>query len=181
MMEFYFLCDTPGKIGVSLNHINFIRESQDEGSALIAHLGDMLLDWDLERVLDAIARLDLLVVSTSEDSVLLIAVVADVVCHILNESDRWYLEAVEHFNSLNNIDVAQPLWSRHNHCSCKVQFLTESKLDISCSWRKVDYEVVELSPVRLTDELSDQIRHHRASHHCSLTLGRKAIAHALDV
>jgi hypothetical protein len=167
-------------IGVGLNNRDGIREREDKRGTTIAHLCDLFLDGHLEGALNAVVCLYLGRVSFAEDSVLLVTLCALVIAHVLNERDSWYLEAIEHLDSLDHVDVAQSLRSCDDDSGREAQLLAQRELDVTCSWREVDDKVVQIAPVGLTYQLSHDLRNHWSSHDRSSTTTRKSIAHALD-
>jgi hypothetical protein len=97
--------------------------------------------------------------------VLLIALCALVIRHVFDDGNRRDFKLVKHLNTLDNIDIGQFLWGSHDDCCVKVNFLCKGKLDVTCTWREIDNEVVKLPPVSVPNHLGHQAGYDGASHY----------------
>lgn len=169
---------------IDLNEVCGLWECQNEGSALVTHCCDVLNDGNLKGVLNSEAILELLGVALPKDLVLLVTLATLEVAHILNDSDGRYFELIEHLDAFDYVYVRQLLGGRYYHSRFYVHFLAQSNLDISGTRWEIHYQVVQLAPVGVANQLIYEVRGYGASHNgCSVTLcgilSYETIAHSL--
>ena len=100
----------------------------------------------------------------TKDPILVAALPALIVGHILDYAQNTHPQILEHLDSLDHIDEGQPLRSGHDDCPVEVELLAETELDVASSRRHVHDQVVELAPVGLVEELRDDRRDNRSAH-----------------
>lgn len=101
--------------------------------------------------------LDLICVAISKDLVLLVAACALVIGHVGHECDGWDLEAVEHLDSFDHVNVAQSLWCGDDDSCGEVKLLAEGELNVTSAWWKIYDKVVKVPPSCLPNELDDEV------------------------
>jgi hypothetical protein len=88
-------------------------------------------------------------IPSSEDEIVVSALIALIIGHIFDYSQDSNPEILEHFDSLDDVDEGEALGA------VELQLLAETQLDVAGAWGHVDHEVVQLAPVRLIEELGD--------------------------
>ena len=99
----------------------------------------------------------------TEEKVLLLAAVAQKVAHILDKSEDRDAHFLEHVKGLAHILHRNFLWRRHQNRARHRHELRERKLHIARSWRHIDDEIIELTPVHFVTELTDNTVKHRTA------------------
>ena len=69
--------------------------------------------------------------------VLLFALAALVVAHVLDDSNRGHLQLVEHLDTLDHIHVCQLLRRGNYHSRLDCRLLAQRQLDVARAWREI--------------------------------------------
>ena len=101
--------------------------------------------------------------------------------HVLDQSQDWRPKLVEHGDGLLGHVEGEILRRRNDRGAGKGDHLAEAQLDVPCTGRQIDEQVVELAPFHATEELLDHLGEHRAPPDRRLSLWHEeADRHDLD-
>ncbi len=92
--------------------------------------------------------------------------------HVLDHADDFDVDLVEHLESLARILKGNARTCRHDDSAGQRNRLDERDHDIAGARRQIDDEEVELAPLDLLQELSDDLVQHGAAHDHGLVAGR---------
>jgi len=70
---------------------------------------------------------------------LLGALAAFVICHILYNSNCGHFQSVKHFYSFDNINEGKFLRSSYDYSCSYLHLLTQRKLDVASTWGEINY------------------------------------------
>ena len=85
--------------------------------------------------------------------------------HIFNQSKNGDIHFIigEHIDSLTCISQSHFLRSTDNNSSCDGQILYNSEMNITSTWREIDKEIIEGSPICISDKLFQGIASHTST------------------
>lgn len=92
------------------------------------------------------------------------------ITHIIDHTDHFDIQFIKQFDSFDYVYKGEFLRSSHNHCTIDFEFLSQSDLDVASARRKIKYQIVQFLPIRLKQQLENQLRYHRTSQQCRLLL-----------
>lgn len=168
-----------GQLQVGFGHGVLGWQGEYDWAAHVAELGDVAVQGHLHGVLDAEFIDEHPQIPLPKYLILVLALGTLMIGHIFDHPQYLDLETIEHLNALDHINKRQPLRRRDNNGTIQFDLLTDCDLNIAGSWRHVNDEIVELAPVRLIEELGDDLGDHGAAHHGGF-VGCEAERHALQ-
>ncbi len=89
----------------------------------------------------------------AEDCFFVAAVAADMDTHVLDNADNRNSNLAEHFDTLAGIQQGDILRSCHYYCSGQRNFLCQRQLNITSTWRHINYQEIQFTPVGLREQL----------------------------
>ena len=78
-----------------------------------------------------------------------------IVGHVFDNAEDAHPQVLEHLDALDDVDEGEALRGCDDDCAVEFELLAETQLDVSCSRGHIHHQVVQLTPVRLVDELGD--------------------------
>ena len=118
----------------------------------------------------------------AEDLMLRAAVRADVIRHVLHETDDVFLHHRGHVDRLFHDHADELLRARHDDHAVHRQRLEHRQRHVARSGRHIDEHIVHIAPVHIRPELVDDARDHRAApeHRLRFLFEQEVDAHHLD-
>ena len=101
-----------------------------------------------------------LAAALAEDRLLVTAVRANVQAHVLDDPEHRDVDLLKHLESLAGVGQGDVLRRRDDHGAAHGHALRERELNITRARRHVDDEIVELTPIRLREQLIQRRGHH---------------------
>ena len=99
----------------------------------------------------------------AEDCFFVAAVAADMDTHVLDNADNRNSNLAEHFDTLAGIQQGDILRSCHYYSAGQWNFLCQRQLNITSTWRHINYQEVQLTPVGLRKQLLKGTACHRST------------------
>src|SRR5579875_2337059 len=139
------------------------RLRHDDRIADVAALPDRAHQRDLTQERHAVTCRRPLSAAVAEDVGALPAAWADEVAHVLDDAQDGRLHFLEHRQALDRVGQGDILRRGDDDRAGERNALHQRQLDVTGSGRQVDDEVVELAPLDLVQESSDQLGDERAA------------------
>jgi hypothetical protein len=100
--------------------------------------------------------------------------------HVLDDAQHRHLDLLEHLHRLARIERGDVLRGGHHHRTGHRDLLRQGQLDVAGAWRKIDQQVVQVTPQRVVEQLHQgRGRHRAAPDHRGVLLDQEADGHGL--
>ena len=83
------------------------------------------------------------------------ALAALIIGHVLDDAENAHAQILEHLDALDDINEGEALRGGDDDCAVELELLAQTQLDVACSRGHVYYQVVQLSPMGLVDQLGN--------------------------
>ena len=92
--------------------------------------------------------------------------------HVLDNADDRNSNLAKHFNTLTGIQQSNILRRCYYYRACQWNFLCQRQLNITSTWRHINYQEIQLTPVGLREQLLQGTASHGSTPYRGRSFGR---------